>query len=162
VCEVAGYGASSDAFHLTDPDPSGRWQVEAMRMALARSGHDVSEVDYVNAHGTSTPAGDPVEIRAIRLLVGDDRAAEVAVSSTKSMHGHGMGAAGGFETVLTALAIREGTIPPTINLDELDPSCAGVDHVANEARAAPVRLALSNSFGFGGHNAVLALAAVEG
>ena len=161
LCEVAGYGASSDAFHLTEPDPSGRWQVEAMKMALRHAGRDPSEIDYVNAHGTSTPAGDPVEIGALRRLVGDDRAASLAVSSTKSMHGHGMGAAGGFETVLTALAIREGVIPPTINLDELDPACMGVDHVANEARTAPVRLALSNSFGFGGHNAVLALAAVE-
>jgi 3-oxoacyl-[acyl-carrier-protein] synthase II len=132
-----------------------------MKMALRQAGRDPSEVDYISAHGTSTPTGDPVEIGAIRQLVGEDRAAGVAVSSTKSMHGHGMGAAGGFEAVLTALAIREGVIPPTINLDELDPACQGVDHVAGEPRTAPVRLALSNSFGFGGHNAVLALAAVD-
>ena len=157
VCELRGYGASADAYHLTDPEPSGRWQLAAMRQALATGGLAPEDVDYVNAHGTSTPAGDPVEISAIRQLVGDERAAEVRVSSTKSMHGHGMGAAGGFETVLTALAIREGAIPPTINLDELDPACAGVDHVANEARRGPVRVALSNSFGFGGHNAVIAL-----
>jgi 3-oxoacyl-[acyl-carrier-protein] synthase II len=157
VCEIAGYGASSDAYHLTEPDPTGRWQVAAMRAALERGGIDPSEVDYVNAHGTSTPAGDPVEVGAIRRLLGDD----VAVSSTKSMHGHGMGAAGGFEAVLTALTIREGVIPPTINLDELDPACAGVDHVANVAREADVRVALSNSFGFGGHNAVLAFRAYE-
>jgi 3-oxoacyl-[acyl-carrier-protein] synthase II len=161
VCEVRGYGASADAYHLTDPEPSGRWQLGAMRQALATGGLRAHEVDYVNAHGTSTPTGDPVEISAIRQLVGDERAAEVRVSSTKSMHGHGMGAAGGFEAVLTALAIREGAIPPTINLDVLDPHCAGVDHVANQARRGPVRAALSNSFGFGGHNAVLALAAVE-
>jgi 3-oxoacyl-[acyl-carrier-protein] synthase II len=161
VCEVRGYGASSDAYHLTDPDPSGRWQLAAMRQALAEGGLAPGEVDYVNAHGTSTATGDPVEVSAIRQLVGDERAAEVRVSSTKSMHGHAMGAAGGFEAVLTALAIREGAIPPTINLDELDPDCAGVDHVANEARRGPVRVALSNSFGFGGHNAVLALAAME-
>jgi len=161
ICEVRGYGASSDAHHLTEPDPSGRWQVAAMRMALERGGIDPSEVDYVNAHGTSTAAGDPVEIGAIRALLGDERAARVMVSSTKSMHGHAMGAAGGVESVLTALAIREGQVPPTINLDELDPACGGVDHVANERRAAPVRVALSNSFGFGGHNAVLAFSALE-
>jgi 3-oxoacyl-[acyl-carrier-protein] synthase II len=162
VCELRGYGATSDAHHLTDPDPSGRWQVEAMRMAMAGGGLDPSELDYVNAHGTSTAAGDPVEIDAIKLFVGEERARQVAVSSTKSMHGHALGAAGGFEAVLTALAIREGAIPPTINLEELDPACAGVDHVANEARRQPVRVAVSNSFGFGGHNAVLAFSAVEG
>jgi 3-oxoacyl-[acyl-carrier-protein] synthase II len=162
VCEVRGYGASSDAFHLTDPEPSGRWQLAAMRQALAGGGLAPDDVDYVNAHGTSTSTGDPVEVSAIRQLVGDERAAEVRVSSTKSMHGHGMGAAGGFEAVLTALSIREGAIPPTINLEDLDPACAGVDHVANEARRGPVRVALSNSFGFGGHNAVIALAAMEG
>jgi 3-oxoacyl-[acyl-carrier-protein] synthase II len=162
VCEVRGYGATSDAFHLTDPEPSGRWQLAAMRQALEAGGLAPEDVDYVNAHGTSTPTGDPVEIAAIRQLVGDERAAAVRVSSTKSMHGHGMGAAGGFEAVLTALSVREGAIPPTINLDELDPACAGVDHVANQAREGPVRVALSNSFGFGGHNAVIALAAMEG
>jgi 3-oxoacyl-[acyl-carrier-protein] synthase II len=161
ICELRGYGATSDAYHLTDPEPSGRWQVEAMRAAMARGGLDPSELDYVNAHGTSTMAGDAVEVDAIKQLVGEERAGRVAVSSTKSMHGHGMGAAGGFEAVLTALAIREGAVPPTINLDELDPTCAGVDHVANEARHRPVRVAVSNSFGFGGHNAVLAFSAVD-
>jgi 3-oxoacyl-[acyl-carrier-protein] synthase II len=161
VCELSGYGATGDAYHLTDPDPSGRWQIAAMNMALERAGREPHEVDYVNAHGTSTPAGDPVEIRAIRRLVGDERARDVMVSSTKSMHGHGMGAAGGFEAVLTALAVREGRVPPTINVDELDPACAGVDHVLGEAREARVDLALSNSFGFGGHNAVLAFSSVE-
>jgi 3-oxoacyl-[acyl-carrier-protein] synthase II len=161
VCELVGYGLSADAYHLTDPDPSGRWQVAAMQMALDKAGRSPAEVDYVNAHGTSTPAGDPVEVRAIRQLLGDARARDVMVSSTKSMHGHGMGAAGGFEAVLTALAIREGTVPPTINVDDLDEACEGVDHVLGEAREAPVRLALSNSFGFGGHNAVLAFAAME-
>jgi 3-oxoacyl-[acyl-carrier-protein] synthase II len=162
VCEVRGYGATSDAYHLTDPEPSGRWQLAAMRQALSQAGLGPEDVDYVNAHGTSTPSGDPVEISAIRQLAGDERAPDVMVSSTKSMHGHAMGAAGGLEAVLTALAIREGVVPPTINLDDLDPACAGVDHVANEARRAPVRVALSNSFGFGGHNAVIAFAAMEG
>ncbi len=156
ICELVGYGASSDAYHLTEPDPSGRWQVAAMRAALARGGLDGTDVDYVNAHGTSTGAGDPVEIGAIRQLVGDDRAPSVMVSSTKSMHGHGMGAAGGFEAVLTALAIREGRVPPTINVENLDPACAGVDHVLGASRTAAVDVAISNSFGFGGHNAVLA------
>ena len=155
VCELVGYGATSDAYHLTEPDPTGRWQVAAMRRALERGGLTPDDVDYVNAHGTSTAAGDPVEIGAIRQLAGD-RAGEVMVSSTKSMHGHGMGAAGGFEAVLTALAVREGRVPPTINLDELDEACGGVDHVRGTAREADVEVALSNSFGFGGHNAVLA------
>jgi 3-oxoacyl-[acyl-carrier-protein] synthase II len=161
VCEVRGYGMSADAHHLTEPDPSGRGQVQAMRAALRSAGLTADEIDYVNAHGTSTPTGDPVEIAAIRAVVGPERAAGVAVSSTKSMHGHAMGAAGGLEAALTALTIRDGVIPPTINLDDLDPTCAGVDHVAGEARTARVRAALSNSFGFGGHNAVIVLAAVD-
>jgi 3-oxoacyl-[acyl-carrier-protein] synthase II len=161
VCEVRGYGMSADAHHLTEPDPSGRGQVQAMRAALRSAGVEADEIDYVNAHGTSTATGDPVEIAAIRAVLGPERAARVAVSSTKSMHGHAMGAAGGLEAALTALAIRDGVIPPTINLDDLDPACAGVDHVANVSRSAPVRAALSNSFGFGGHNAVVVLAAVD-
>jgi 3-oxoacyl-[acyl-carrier-protein] synthase II len=162
ICELRGYGASSDAYHLTEPDPTGRWQVAAMQAALARGGLDVAQVDYVNAHGTSTGAGDPVEIGAIRRLIGDERASSVMVSSTKSMHGHGMGAAGGFEAVLTALAIREGRVPPTINVADLDPACAGVDHVLGASREARVDVAISNSFGFGGHNAVLAMSRCEG
>ncbi|MBJ7454474.1 MAG: beta-ketoacyl-ACP synthase II [Thermoleophilia bacterium] len=161
VCELRGYGASSDAYHLTEPDPSGRWQVAAMRAALERGGLDASEVDYVNAHGTSTPAGDPVEIGAIRQLVGEERAPRLMVSSTKSMHGHGMGAAGGFEAVLAALAVRENRVPPTINVDALDEACGGVDHVLGTAREARVDVALSNSFGFGGHNAVLAFSTLR-
>lgn len=159
-CELRGYGATADAYHLTEPDPTGRWQIAAMSAALERGGLTPADVDYVNAHGTSTPAGDPVEVGAIRTLLGD-RAPRVAVSSTKSMHGHGMGAAGGFEAVIVALAIRESVIPPTINVENLDPACAGVDHVLGEAREAPVRVAISNSFGFGGHNAVLAFSRLE-
>jgi 3-oxoacyl-[acyl-carrier-protein] synthase II len=161
VCELRGYGASSDAYHLTEPDPSGRWQVAAMRAALERGGIDPAEVDYVNAHGTSTGAGDPVEVGAIRSLFGDG-AERVMVSSTKSMHGHGMGAAGGFEAVLTALAIREGRVPPTINVENLDEACRGVDHVLGESRQADVDVAISNSFGFGGHNAVIAMSRYRG
>ncbi len=161
-CELAGYGSSADAFHLTEPDPSLRGQVAAMRDALRTGGLDPEEIDYVSAHGTSTPTGDGVEIGGIRQALGDAHAARTAVSSTKSMHGHGMGAAGGFEAALTALTIREGIIPPTINLDNLDPECEGVDHVAGVSRQARVRAALSNSFGFGGHNAVIALKEVRG
>jgi 3-oxoacyl-[acyl-carrier-protein] synthase II len=161
VCELRGYGASADAYHLTEPDPSGRWQVAAMSAALRSGGLGPGDVDYVNAHGTSTPAGDPVEIGAIRNLLGEEGARRVMVSSTKSMHGHGMGAAGGFEAVLTALAVREGRVPPTVNVDGLDEACEGVDHILGESREARVDVALSNSFGFGGHNAVLAFARYE-
>lgn len=160
LCEVLGYGMSGDAYHLTDPDPSGRGQATAMRAALQDAGHAPEDVSYVNAHGTSTPAGDQVEIGAIREVLGHDVAAGVALSSTKSVHGHAMGAAGGVEAALVALTIRDGVVPPTINLDDLDPACAGVDHVVGRSRAMPVRVALSNSFGFGGHNAVIALGAV--
>ena len=157
LCTVAGYGASGDAYHLTEPEPDGVSQAAALRACLARAGRDLSEVDYVNAHGTSTPTGDPVEIKMLRSVFGDD-AAKLPVSSTKSMHGHCMGSVGAIEASLTALAIAEGRLPPTINLDNLDEECAGVDHVT-EARTASIGLALSNSFGFGGHNAVIALAA---
>ena len=156
-------GCPSDAYHLTDPDPSGRGQVAAMRMALERAGRDAAdEVDYVNAHGTSTPAGDPVEIGAIRQLVGDERAREVMVSSTKSMHGHGDGRGRRLRgrPVPRSRSAR-ARVPPTINVDELDEACArGRPRARRGARGAASRVALSNSFGFGGHNAVLAFAAV--
>jgi 3-oxoacyl-[acyl-carrier-protein] synthase II len=158
-CEVLGYGLTGDAHHLTEPDPTGRAPAAAVTMALADAGVDPSAVDYVNAHATSTPVGDPSEVRALRLALGDDVAARTMVSSTKSMHGHCLGAAGGVEAALTALAIREGMVPPTINLEELDPRCEGVDHVANAAREATVRVAVSSAFGFGGHNAILVLGA---
>ena len=157
ICEVLGYGLSGDAHHLTEPDPTGTAPAAALTMALRDAGVAPEEVDYVNAHATSTPVGDPNEVRALRLALGDEVAARTAVSSTKSMHGHCLGAAGGVEGALTALAIREGVVPPTINLDDLDPECAGVDHVANEARDADIRVAVSNAFGFGGHNAILVL-----
>jgi 3-oxoacyl-[acyl-carrier-protein] synthase II len=156
-CEVLGYGLTGDAHHLTEPDPTGRAPAAAITMALADAGVDPADVDYVNAHATSTPVGDPSEVRALRLALGDDVAARTMVSSTKSMHGHCLGAAGGLEAALTALAIREGMVPPTINLEAVDPQCEGVDHVANAGREATVRIALSNAFGFGGHNAILVL-----
>lgn len=157
VCEIVGYGLSGDAHHITEPDPTGAGPALAMTMALADADLVPGDIDYVNAHGTSTPVGDASEIRVIRLALGDDVAARTMVSSTKSMHGHCLGAAGGLEAALTALAIHHGVVPPTINLIDLDPQCAGVDHVVGEARRTPVRAALSNVFGFGGHNAALAL-----
>lgn len=161
LCELRGYTATGDAYHLTDPDPTGERQAAALLGALADGGLDVEELDYVNAHGTSTPTGDPVEIGALRRALGDAAAARIAVSSTKSMHGHAMGAAGGIEGGLTALAIADGVIPPTINLANLDEACGGVDHVANTARRTPIRAAVSSGFGFGGHNAVVAFSAVR-
>jgi 3-oxoacyl-[acyl-carrier-protein] synthase II len=161
LCEVLGYGLTGDAHHLTEPDPTGEAPAAAVRMALREARVDPSEVDYVNAHATATPVGDPSEIRALRLALGDEAAARTMVSSTKSMHGHCLGAAGGVEGALTAMAIARGIVPPTINLTDLDPACAGVDHVANEAREARVDVAVSSAFGFGGHNAILVFGAME-
>ena len=161
ICELAGYGLSGDAHHITEPDPTAVGPALAMTMALADGGLEASEVDYVNAHGTSTPVGDPSEIRVILRALGEEKAAATMVSSTKSMHGHTLGAAGGLEAALTALAVRDGIVPPTINVTELDPECAGVDHVLDTAREADVRVALSNVFGFGGHNATLAFRRME-
>jgi 3-oxoacyl-[acyl-carrier-protein] synthase II len=161
-CEIVGYGMSGDAHHLTEPDPTGHAPALAMRMAMADGGIAPEQVDYINAHGTSTPVGDPSEIRVIQKALGEDVAASVKVSSTKSMHGHCLGATGGVEAAICAMAIRAGTIPPTINLTDLDPTCAGVDHVANVSREANVGVALSNGFGFGGHNATIALARFTG
>jgi 3-oxoacyl-[acyl-carrier-protein] synthase II len=161
LCEVVGYGLSGDAHHLTEPDPTGVGPARAMTMAMGDAGIAADEVDYVNAHGTSTPVGDSAEVRVLKLALGEEVAARTAMSSTKSMHGHCLGAAGGIEGALVALAISRGVIPPTINLADLDPACADVDHVANTAREADVRIALSNSFGFGGHNATIAFSRVE-
>jgi 3-oxoacyl-[acyl-carrier-protein] synthase II len=159
--ELLGYGLTADAHHVTEPDPTGTAPAGAIRMALADADVDPEQVGYVNAHATSTPVGDPNEIRAIRLALGEAHAKKCLVSSTKSMHGHCLGAAGGIEAALTALALNTGWIPPTINLEHLDPECVGVDHVANVARASQVEVAVSNAFGFGGHNAALVLGRVE-
>ncbi|HEX2502589.1 MAG TPA: beta-ketoacyl-ACP synthase II, partial [Miltoncostaeaceae bacterium] len=160
-CEVLGYGLSGDAHHVTEPDPTGQAPAAAIAMALADARLDPAAVDYVNAHATATPVGDSSEVRVLRRAMGDEVAARTMVSSTKSMHGHCLGAAGGVEAALTALAIREGMVPPTINLDALDPECEGVDHVANSAREAEVRVAMSSAFGFGGHNAILVFGRLE-
>jgi 3-oxoacyl-[acyl-carrier-protein] synthase II len=157
-CEVAGYGASDDAHHITAPDPKGAGAALAMTWALEDAGEDPSAVDYVNAHGTSTPLNDAAETAAIKTVLGD-HAHSVAVSSTKSMTGHLLGAAGAVEAAACALAIARGAIPPTIHYETPDPDC-DLDVTPNEARELDVRLALSNSFGFGGANATLAFRAV--
>ena len=153
--EVAGYGTSADAFHITQPEPQGAGAVIAMQMGLADAGEPAEAVGYINAHGTSTPLNDAAETRAIKKALGD-HAYRVAVSSTKSMTGHMVGAAGAAEAAVGALVVKEGVIPPTINYEDADPEC-DLDYVPNESREADVRLALSNSFGFGGQNAVLAI-----
>jgi 3-oxoacyl-[acyl-carrier-protein] synthase II len=157
--EVVGYGASADAYHITAPQPEGLGAMQAMEMALASAGEPPDAVDYINAHGTSTQLNDAAETRAIKKVLGD-HAYRVAVSSTKSMTGHMLGAAGALEAGATALTIAESVIPPTINYETPDPEC-DLDYVPNEARKADVRLALSNSFGFGGQNAVIAMRRFE-
>lgn len=156
--EVAGYGATADAFHLTAPAPEGEGAQRAMAMALTDAGLGPEEVDYVNAHGTSTPVGDVRETEAIKGFF-KDHARRLAVSSTKSMVGHLLGAAGGVEGAATVLTLSRGVIHPTINYEVPDPEC-DLDYVPNEAREARVRVALSNSLGFGGHNATIAFRAV--
>jgi 3-oxoacyl-[acyl-carrier-protein] synthase II len=153
--EMAGYGASADAHHITAPEPGGSGAVLAMQAALSDADEPAEAVDYINAHGTSTPLNDAAETRAIKKTLGE-HAHRVMVSSTKSVTGHLLGAAGGIEAAVCALAIHTGTVPPTINYATRDPEC-DLDYVPNEARKAEVRLALSNSFGFGGQNAVVAL-----
>jgi 3-oxoacyl-[acyl-carrier-protein] synthase II len=155
-CEVIGYGASADAHHMTAPPEDGDGGYRAMRNALKDASVDASTVDYINAHGTSTPLGDIAETIAVKRLLGE-RAHKVAVNSTKSMTGHLLGAAGGVEAVFTALALVHQVSPPTINLHTPDPAC-DLDYVPNTARRMPIRVALSNSFGFGGTNGTIVLA----
>jgi 3-oxoacyl-[acyl-carrier-protein] synthase II len=158
--ELAGYGLTADAYHITAPAEHGEGAVRAMRMALADAGVDPTEVDYINAHGTSTPANDGIETEAIKTVFGT-HARELAVSSTKSMIGHTLGAAGAIEAAICVLAMRDGCLPPTINQEVPDPAC-DLDYVPNKARQREVRVALSNSMGFGGHNAVLILRRFDG
>jgi 3-oxoacyl-[acyl-carrier-protein] synthase II len=154
--EIAGYGVSSDASHITDPDPTGENPARAMRMAMGDAGVSSKEIDYINAHATSTPVGDASETRVIKLAMGDEDAYRLAVSGTKGATGHCLGAAGAVEAIFTTLAVHEGKLPPTINYEVEDPEC-DLDYVPNEARDADVRFALNNSFGFGGHNACVVL-----
>jgi 3-oxoacyl-[acyl-carrier-protein] synthase II len=154
-CEVIGYGMSGDAYHITAPCEDGSGALNVMRRTLKDAGVAPELVDYVNCHGTSTPVGDPQEVKAIKAVFGD-HARTLAISSTKSMTGHLLGAAGGLEAGITALAIRDQVLPPTINLENQDPECA-IDCVPNRARKAKVEHALTNSFGFGGTNGALLL-----
>jgi 3-oxoacyl-[acyl-carrier-protein] synthase II len=155
IAELAGFGQTADAYHITAPATGGEGAVRAMNLALKSAGATAADVDYINAHGTSTPANDVNETAAIKAVLGD-RARQVIVGSTKSMTGHTLGAAGGLEAVITSLVCREGLIPPTINYSTPDPEC-DLDYGTNGAVERPVRLALSNSFGFGGHNVSLAI-----
>jgi 3-oxoacyl-[acyl-carrier-protein] synthase II len=157
--EVLGYGASNDAYHMAAPDPGAVGVVEMMRQALDRAGVALDDVDYINAHGTATPLGDAAETKAIKEVFGE-HAYELAVSSTKSELGHMFGAAGAVEAMVSALAIHEGVIPPTINYRNPDPAC-DLDYVPNEAREAKIRVALSNAMGLGGHNGCVLLGRVD-
>jgi 3-oxoacyl-[acyl-carrier-protein] synthase II len=153
--EILSCGSSADMYHFTAPDPDGRGAARAMKIALRKAGLRPDEVDYINAHGTSTPLGDFAETLAIRSVMGD-HAERVAISSTKSMTGHLLGAAGAMEAAACVLAMEHQLVPPTINLECPDPRC-DLDYVPNQARQAEVEVALTNSFGFGGHNSCLAI-----
>ncbi|MEM8533690.1 MAG: beta-ketoacyl-ACP synthase II [Chloroflexota bacterium] len=154
LAEVVGYGLSADAHHITLPQEDGEGAMRAMHMALQQSGYSVADIDYINAHGTSTPSGDIAETKAIKQLLGE-RASQVPVSSSKSQFGHLLGAAGPIEAAATILALQQGIVPPTINYQHPDSEC-DLDYVPNQMRRSDMQLALSNSFGFGGHNVTLA------
>ena len=157
--EVTGYGLSGDAYHVTAPHPEGDGAYRSMSMALRKAGLEARQIDYINAHGTSTPMGDELELGAVRRLFGAD-IGQVSMSSTKSMIGHLLGGAGAVEAIFGILAMRDGIVPPTINLEHPSDSCEGVDLVPNVAKRRPVNAVLNNSFGFGGTNASLVLQAV--
>jgi 3-oxoacyl-(acyl-carrier-protein) synthase len=153
LAEIIGYSATSDAFHITQPSPNGVGAAKALSLALKRAGVSPNEVDYINAHGSATMLNDKVETHAIKSVFGQS-AYHIPISASKSMIGHLLGAAGAIEAVISILAIKHGVIPPTINLTNPDPEC-DLDYVPNKARSAVVTTAISNSFGFGGHNSVL-------
>ena len=159
LAEVLGYAATSDAFHLTEPSPEGHSAAKAMKLAINRAGIRPEEIDYINAHGTSTPLNDRQETQAIKSALGED-AYRVPISSTKSVTGHLLGAGGALEALACVLAIRDGVIPPTINLEHPDPAC-DLDYTPCDARPRTIRYAMSNSFGFGGHNSVLVFSSVN-
>jgi 3-oxoacyl-[acyl-carrier-protein] synthase II len=158
--ELLGYGVSSDARHITEPDPTGVNPARAMQMAFGDAGISPDEVDYINAHGTSTPLGDASETRVLKLALGEDNARATPVSSTKGATGHCLGAAGAVEAMFTTLAVNRNMLPPTINYEEPDPEC-DLDYIPNEAREADVKVGVSNSFGFGGHNACIVVRRFE-
>ncbi len=159
ICELAGYGASGDAYHMTSPCLNGDGAARAMKRALADAGLALDEVGYINAHGTSTPAGDPIEVTAVKTVFAD-HARRLLMGSTKSMTGHLLGAAGGLEAVVCALALQRGVVPPTINLETPDSQC-DLDLVPNTARNVKLKAVMSNSFGFGGHNVSLVMTALS-
>jgi len=156
--ELIGYGVSSDATHITEPDPTGNNPARAMKMAMGDAGVGPEDIGYINAHGTSTPLGDASETRVIKLAVGEERAREIPISSTKGATGHTLGASGAVEAMFTAFAVQRGVVPPTINYEEPDPEC-DLEYIPNHSREAPdLRYGMSNSFGFGGHNASIVIA----
>jgi 3-oxoacyl-[acyl-carrier-protein] synthase II len=154
--ELAGYGLSSDAQHITEPDPTGRHPARAMEMALADAEVSPDDIDYINAHGTSTPLGDASETRVIKIALGDEKARKTPISSTKGATGHTLGASGAIEAIISTLAVQRDVVPPTINYEVPDPEC-DLDYIPNDAREWKTDVALSNNFGFGGHNACLVI-----
>ena len=160
-CELSGYGLSADAYHMTAPPDDGEGAARAMQMALDHAKLSPSDVDHINAHATSTGLGDIAETKAIKMVFGEEQAKKIPISATKSMTGHLLGGAGAVEMAACALAIRDGVVPPTINLEHPDELC-DLDYVPNKAREKKVKVALNNSFGFGGHNATLVATAFEG
>ena len=154
--EIGGYGLSSDASHITEPDPTGVNPARALKMAMGDAGITPEDVDYINAHATSTPIGDSSETRVIKLAMGEENARRIPVSGTKGATGHCLGAAGAVEALFTTLAVHEGVLPPTINYEVADPEC-DLDYVPNESRKAEVNIGVNNSFGFGGHNACVVI-----
>jgi 3-oxoacyl-[acyl-carrier-protein] synthase II len=154
--ELIGYGLSSDAQHITEPDPTGRHPARAMKMALDDAGIGPDAIDYVNAHGTSTPIGDASETRVIKIALGEEKARKTPVSSTKGATGHCLGGSGAIEAIISTLAVQRDVVPPTINYEVPDPEC-DLDYIPNEAREWKTDVALSNNFGFGGHNACLVI-----
>jgi 3-oxoacyl-[acyl-carrier-protein] synthase II len=159
--EIVGYGVSADASHITEPDPTGVNPARALRMAMGDAGIGPEDINYINAHATSTPIGDSSETRVIKLAMGEEQAYRIPVSGTKGATGHCLGAAGAIEALFTTLAVHEGVLPPTINYDTPDPEC-DLDYVPNESRKADVQYAVNNSFGFGGHNACVVLKRADG
>jgi 3-oxoacyl-[acyl-carrier-protein] synthase II len=160
LAELIGYGSSADAYHITAPTEDGSGSAAAIRMAIEDAGIAPSDLDYINAHGTGTELNDSAETKAIKLALGE-AAYDVPISSTKSMTGHMMGSTGALEAMFCIQAIRDGVVPPTINFGAVDPEC-DLDYIPNVAREIPVEMAMTNSFGFGGHNAVLIFKSYDG
>jgi 3-oxoacyl-[acyl-carrier-protein] synthase II len=152
--ELGGYGVSSDAQHITEPDPTGKHPARAMHMAMEDAGVTPDQIDYINAHGTSTPLGDASETRVIKIALGEEKARKTPISSTKGATGHCLGASGAIEAIISAFAVQRDVVPPTINYEHPDPEC-DLDYIPNESREWETEYALSNNFGFGGHNACL-------